>query len=258
MEKKEKILILEDEKEIGQLYVKFLKNHGYNPVIATDGIEGIKQIKAMQPDLILLDLGMPKMNGIEFYQFICDSQKKPRYPVLVLTGRTDLETLFKDFIVEGFIIKPFKKEQLLNEVETIFNKKYQRIADGSRKRVIIVDEDQSSAQKIMGVFSEAGYKSEIVNSGMMGIEKIAADPPDLAVVNLNLADYPGDLVVLRLQGMTKTKGVKYVLYIEKKNTLDAVVMDTISRKSGVKLMCEYADPSEILEAAKKVFQGPQE
>src|SRR5271154_4097171 len=114
-----KILILEDEKDVGQIYVKYLKSHGYDPVLASDGLEGIKQLKLMTPDLILLDLGMPKMNGIEFYQYICDSQKKPRYPVLVLTGRTDLETLFSDFHVEGFIIKPFIQVQLLNEIEII-------------------------------------------------------------------------------------------------------------------------------------------
>ena len=110
----QKILILEDEKEVGQLYVKSLKDHGYDPLLVLDGLEGIQGLKEVKPDLILLDLGMPKMNGIEFYQYICDSKGKPEYPVLVLTGRTDLQTLFKDFNVDGFIIKPFSREQLLS------------------------------------------------------------------------------------------------------------------------------------------------
>jgi len=74
------------------------------------------------------------------------------------------------------------------------------------------------------------------------------------VVNLNLADITGDLVILRLHGMAKTKRVKYVLYIEKKQTLDKIVMENLSHKSGIKIMCEYVNPAEILEAVTKVFQ----
>jgi len=215
----EKILILEDEKELGQIYVKYLKSHGYGPVLATNGLEGIKQLKTMAPDLILLDLGMPKMNGIEFYQYICDSKKRPRYPVLVLTGRRDLEALFKDFHVEGFIIKPFKQAQLLNEIEAILNKQYTKKQVEKAKRIMIIDANQACARKIMDKLVNAGYKCEMADSGMVGVEKIMAYPPDLAVVNLNLADIPGDLVILRLQQMARTRHVKYILYLEKKYTL---------------------------------------
>lgn len=253
----QKILILEDEKEVGQLYVKILKDQGYDPVLATDGVEGVKQIKAMNPDLILLDLGMPNMNGIEFYQYICDSKGKPRYSVLVLTGRTDLEALFNDFHVEGFIIKPFKKEKLLSEVEIILNKQYKKKEAENAKRIIIVDQNQASAQRIMTELVKGGFKCEIVNSGMMGVEMIMSDPPDAAVVNLNLTDISGDIVILRLQEMTKTKGVKYILYIEKKLTLDKVVMEKFSHKSGVKVMCEYVDPAEILGSVTKIFEAPK-
>ncbi len=249
-----KILVLEDEKDIGQFYVKHLKNNGYEPLLATDGFEGLNLLKTFAPQLILLDLGMPKMNGLEFYQYICDSKKMPRYPVLVLTGRGNLESVFKDFHIEGFLIKPFSREQLLKEVEIIFNKSDKKKEDDGAKRIVIVDENETSAQRISEVLSMAGYKSEIATSGTSGVEKITDDPPDMAVVNLNLADITGDLVILRLHGMAKTKRVKYVLYIEKKQTLDKIVMENLSHKSGIKIMCEYVNPAEILEAVTKVFQ----
>ena len=122
MEKK--ILIIEDEKEIAQLYAKRLKDKGYELALAHDGLEGLNKLKEFTPDLILLDLNMPNMGGLEFYQHICDPQGKPKYPVLVLTGRADLELLFLEFHVDGFIIKPFEGSRLLNEVEIILNKQY--------------------------------------------------------------------------------------------------------------------------------------
>src|SRR5882757_5893304 len=99
-----KILILEDEKEIAEIYAKQLKNKGYASVLAYNGLEGLEKLKEIKPDLILLDLNMPEMGGVEFYQHICDAQNKPKHPVLVITGRADLESLFKDFHIEGFII----------------------------------------------------------------------------------------------------------------------------------------------------------
>ncbi|MEI7999378.1 MAG: response regulator [Candidatus Omnitrophota bacterium] len=117
-----KILILEDEKELASLYAKFLKANGYDPVLAFDGIEGLERLKEMTPDLILLDLSMPNMGGVGFYQQLCGAEGKPRFPILVLTGRMDLERVFKDLLIDGLLLKPFEKSHLLKEVETIINK----------------------------------------------------------------------------------------------------------------------------------------
>ena len=257
MSMENKILILEDENEIARLYAKCLKDKGYDPQLAFDGLEGIEKLKDFKPDLILLDLTMPKMNGMEFYKHICGTHDRPKYPVLVLTGRGELEVLFKDFYVDGFIIKPFDGTRLLKEVGIILDKQYTKNNDRSAKRVIIVDDEQEYAEKIRSVFSTAGYKTDIAKSGTSGIEEIMANPPDLAMINLSLEDLSGDLVILRLQQIVKTRRTNALLYVRKNFKHDKVILENFATKRGVKLMFEYRESSELLNAANEILQGSQ-
>ena len=118
-----KILILEDNKDLAQMYAKLLKSNGYDPTVAFDGIEGLEKLQEMEPDLIIMDVSMPRMSGVGFYQQICGLDGKPKYPILVATGRTDLETTFKNLPVDGLILKPFERADLLKEIGLILNKK---------------------------------------------------------------------------------------------------------------------------------------
>lgn len=253
-----KILILEDEIEIAEAYAKQLTRHGYESVIASNGLEGLELLKDIKPDLILLDLGMPKMDGIEFYQRICGRDDRPIYPVMVVTGRTDLMELFKDLHVEGFLIKPFAERHLIAKIAAILHKQHWRKEDGSARKVVIVDDNQPSSEEIKHVLNKAGYICETASSGLAGIEKITDNPPDLAVISLGLEDLSGDLVILKLQGMRKTKYIKYILYIRKNYKHDKTVLEHFAHKTGVKLMCEYSKPSEILEATAGLFQDVEQ
>ena len=118
---RKKILILEDEQELAKLYEKFLKGYGYDIVLAFDGLQGLEKLKEMTPDLILLDLAMPHMSGIGFYEHVCGSDGKPKYPILILTGRVDLEDSCKSLHVKGLLPKPFKGSHLLKTMETILH-----------------------------------------------------------------------------------------------------------------------------------------
>jgi DNA-binding response OmpR family regulator len=122
-----KILILEDNEDLGKMYMKLLKSHGYDSMLAVDGLEGLDMLQQMSPDLIIMDVSMPRMSGVGFYESICDLQGKPRYPLLVVTGRLDLEATFKQLPVAGLILKPCKREQLLKEVEAILGSNKNRL-----------------------------------------------------------------------------------------------------------------------------------
>ena len=118
---KKKILILEDERDLAHLYEKYLTAHGYEVVLAFNGVEGLEKLKIITPDLTLLDLAMPEMSGIGFYEQICGTDGNPRYPILVLTGRVDLETSCLSLHVDGLLPKPFKGTCLLKEMEQILH-----------------------------------------------------------------------------------------------------------------------------------------
>ncbi|MBU1061846.1 MAG: response regulator, partial [Candidatus Omnitrophica bacterium] len=186
MKEKKTILIIDDEKVLVEmLKARFEKS--YNVLVAYDGKSGLEITNESKPHLIILDINMPKMNGIEFYGNICSEDKKPRYPILVLTARGELESLFKDIDVDGFITKPFRVDELNKEIEIIITKRYgshaRRRLDTINipKKVLIVEDDGLVSDKLAVKFLNAGYTVTSSNSGMDAVEKVLADVPDLLV-----------------------------------------------------------------------------
>jgi DNA-binding response OmpR family regulator len=117
------VLLIDDEVNLRQLIKIALEAKNYQVETAGNGIEGLAKLETIKPDLIILDLNMPKMSGLEFYQIICYGGGKPKYPVLVLTARTHMEKLFTSVSIQGFMAKPFEISELLHTVDTIVQKK---------------------------------------------------------------------------------------------------------------------------------------
>ncbi len=122
MGRKAKILVIDDEEDLRENLKYVFTGQGYTVALAADGLEGLKDLEAFAPDLIVLDLNMPQMGGIEFYQRICE-QGVPKYPVLVLTARAHMEQALRDLKVDGFMGKPFEIPDLLDAVVAIINKR---------------------------------------------------------------------------------------------------------------------------------------
>ncbi len=110
-----KVLIIDDEPEICKMVVDFLNDAGYSASCAFNGPGGLDKIEKEQPSLVLLDIGMPGMDGVEVMREI--HQKYPSLPVIILTGHKDVETV-KKMIQYGaceYLTKPINLETLLNQ-----------------------------------------------------------------------------------------------------------------------------------------------
>jgi len=119
---KNKILILDDDRSIVHLIQRLMIDEGYDVVCAYDGEKGLKLAASEKPHLIILDINMPKMSGMAFYRALIQSTRDQiRIPVLVMTGRNELEEFFKDIKVDGFIAKPFRIQDLAAKVLEILN-----------------------------------------------------------------------------------------------------------------------------------------
>ena len=81
-----KILIVEDEQTLNEAYQMILSQEGYDVHVAYDGKEALEKCKAVEPDLILLDLRMPKMGGIEFLEAYELEKKHPKVKVIVFSN----------------------------------------------------------------------------------------------------------------------------------------------------------------------------
>ncbi len=248
-----KILILDDEEDLRDILSFQFKAKGYDVYTAQDGVEGLGQLKTITPDLIILDLNMPNMGGIEFYQRICGTNGHPPYPVMVLTARANTRQLFMEFDVDGFMTKPFDIESLIKEAEVIIQKTSNggtTRGDETIENIFVIDHDLTALNMISLELLNAGYKVSTSISGTKAIEKMMNDVPDLVLVNLGLTDIPGDIVVQRILRIAKTSQVRCMIYVKKNAQHDKEVLAKISSKTGVAHCMEYTEPKELLEAFK--------
>src|SRR6056297_703144 len=118
--KKPTILIVEDSPTNIQVLGRVLKNEGYELAIATDGKEGLQVAMNIRPDLILLDIMMPVMDGIESCKRLKKYDQTKDIPVIFLTARGNADDIIDGFKIGAvdYITKPFNSHELLARVKT--------------------------------------------------------------------------------------------------------------------------------------------
>ena len=116
---KKKILLIDDEEELVSSLSEVLEENGYKVIIATNGMEAIKKAKEERPDLILLDIMMPKMDGYEVLRQLKTSAEAWAIPVIMVTARSDSGSILKtqDSRAADYIIKPFDVSEVLSSIQ---------------------------------------------------------------------------------------------------------------------------------------------
>ena len=120
------ILCIEDEPEMIDLMRLILGRRGFSVKGAAGGIEGLRMIRAERPDLVLLDLMMPDMDGWEVYQQMKADEKTKGIPVIVVTAKAQsIDKVLGLHIakVDDYIAKPFSPQDLMNSVEKVLRSK---------------------------------------------------------------------------------------------------------------------------------------
>lgn len=118
------ILCIEDEPEMIDLIRLILERRGFKVQGAAGGMEGIRKVRELHPDLVLLDLMMPDMDGWEVYQQMKADEATRDIPVIVVTAKAQsIDKVLGLHIakVDDYIAKPFSPQELLASVEKVFS-----------------------------------------------------------------------------------------------------------------------------------------
>ncbi len=123
MEKKSKILIVDDNVDAVEFLEKRLRSEGYNTADAYDGEEGLKKVVEYNPDLIILDVMMPKLDGYEVCKRLKFDENTRYIPVLMLTAKSDVESKVKglDIGADDYLPKPFDYKELSARVRSLLS-----------------------------------------------------------------------------------------------------------------------------------------
>ena len=118
---KQKILIVDDDKHIAELISLYMMKDGYETEEVYDGREAIRKAESFQPDLILLDLMLPGMDG---YQVCTEIRKTSRVPIIMLTakGETFDKVLGLELGADDYIVKPFDPKELVARVKAVLRR----------------------------------------------------------------------------------------------------------------------------------------
>lgn len=120
----EKILLVDDEENILHLYDQELQDEGYTTVIAQNGKECLEIIKKDPPDLIVLDIRMPKMDGLEAIGNIIDINKN--IPIIINSAYSTYKDDFMSWAAEAYVVKSANLQELKTTIREVLNKKKNR------------------------------------------------------------------------------------------------------------------------------------
>ena len=117
-----RILVVDDEPDIVKTVAKAIRRQGFDVVSAADGEEALERVKDSHPDLVILDIQMPKLDGIEVLQRIKGNPRTASLPVIMLTAKAGDEDMLKGYKYGAnyYIPKPFKIAEVLEGIKMMF------------------------------------------------------------------------------------------------------------------------------------------
>ena len=121
MAERQRILLVDDEPSIVKMVGKRLEVEGFDVLIAMDGQEGLMKARAELPDLIVLDLMLPKLNGYEVCMMLKQDGRYQKIPIVLFTAKTQEkdEKLGMECGANAYVRKPFRAQELLEKIRAL-------------------------------------------------------------------------------------------------------------------------------------------
>jgi len=198
--KASKILIVDDDDSIRSLLQQELGDAGYSIEEARNGKEALASVRKQRPDLIILDIMMPEMNGFDVAAVLKNDPQTMDIPIIVLSIVQDKTRGFR-IGVDRYLTKPIDTGLLFSEIGSLLEQ------GKSKKKVMVVDQDAATVNTLTEVLKTKGYSVMEANEKEL-LEKAIANQPDIIIINSVLSGKQDIVQTIRFE-----KGLENVLFL---------------------------------------------
>ena len=199
-ERAPRLLVVDDDPNIRELLTQELTEAGYVVRVATNGREAIAEVRRERPDLVVLDVMMPEMNGFDVAAVLKNDPLTMDIPIVILSIVQDRERGIR-IGVDRYLTKPIDTDLLFREVGALIEQRK------SHRHVLVVDEDASTVKTLADVLTSRGYRVSDARDADL-VEKARALKPDIILLNSVLSAQSDNVRMLRFE-----KGMDHVLFL---------------------------------------------
>ncbi len=192
------IFVIDDEIEILELLKDRLLASDYQVFTFLDSEEAMKSLKTLTPHLIVLDMMMPKLDGIEFLKAL--HQNSLDIPVIMLSAKTQATCILdaKSLGAQDYLFKPFEATELLNSIQRILHnntvhqqERKEIMTQNKKPKILIVDDAQDMLNLMESRLVSEGFEVIKCSDGVTGFELLVKDPPDLILLDIKMPKMDG-------------------------------------------------------------------
>lgn len=184
-EKQHRILIVDDDESLLKLLCETLETIGYDALTATNGVSAIKLVKANKVDLVIADISMPEMDGLQLLQHV--KEFNPKIPVLLITGvnMNNIKDRVYQYGADAFLDKPFRIARIEALLERLLTQPTER------SKILLVDDNTEFRETFAAQLEELGFRVIEASGGEEALEKLSRDHIDSVVTDWEMPDING-------------------------------------------------------------------
>ncbi|MBV1928709.1 MAG: response regulator [Gammaproteobacteria bacterium] len=179
------VLIIEDDQAFASIMVEFSRERGFKCLTAGDGRSGIELAKKHVPDAIILDIGLPEIDGLRVLEFLKTDSKTRHIPVHTVSAMDEAVAVMQKGAL-GSIKKPASEPALMQMFD-----RFENALETSIRRLLVVEDEAIAQAAIRDLLQAEGLEITIVASGKEARREVLATPFDCIILDMNLEDMTG-------------------------------------------------------------------
>jgi len=201
------LLVVDDDKKFARILRDCARDNGYKCLVAGDGRSGVYLAKSYQPNGIILDIGLPDIDGHQVLEQLKFSLKTRHIPVQVISAYDDSK---KNILIQGaigFLTKPVQEEQLhvvLGEIAEMIS--------SDVKQILLIEDDKNNQQAAIRLLANSGINIHCAATGQEGCEEIQSGHYDCVILDLGLPDMSGFEVLKQINESQLTRIPPVIIY----------------------------------------------